>query len=203
MLNGIPKIISPDLLLILARMGHGDEIVLADANFPGERLNKNLIRCDGSEIPELMEAILQLFPLDKSVNSPWFMMEPTDLTNYDDNLEKNYAGVLRQFFPDFIFFDHQSLEGVADEIAWDKVALISLNFKKYSRWDGRQPLTEEKCKKIKSIIDKAHSLGKPFRFWGIPDTPMSWETFYAMGLDFINTDDPVGLSIFMDKISKR
>ena len=106
-------------------------------------------------------------------------------------------------FPDFIFFDHQSLEGVADEIAWDKVALISLNFKKYSRWDGRQPLTEEECKKIKSIIDKAHSLGKSFRFWGIPDTPMSWETFYAMGLDFINTDDPVGLSIFMDKISKR
>lgn len=100
MLKGIPKIIAPDLLVTLARMGHGDEIVLADANFPGERLNTNVIRCDGSDIPELMEAILQLLPLDKSVKSPWFMMKPSDLTNYDDKLEKNYAGILRQFFPE-------------------------------------------------------------------------------------------------------
>lgn len=100
MLKGIPKIITPDLLVTLARMGHGDEIVLADANFPGERLNKNLIRCDGSEIMELLSAILQLFPLDQSVKSPWYMMKPSDLTNYDDNLEKNYAGILRQFSTD-------------------------------------------------------------------------------------------------------
>ena len=106
-------------------------------------------------------------------------------------------------FPDFISFDHQSLVGVADQLTWDKVALISLNFKKYSRWDGRQPLTDEEYDSISSIIDKAHSLGKPFRFWGIPDSSISWETFYEMGLDFINTDDPVGLSNFMNKISKR
>ena len=94
MLRGIPKILTPDLLFTLACMGHGDEIVLADANFPGQRLNKNVIRCDGSEIPELLEAILQLFPLDKSVVSPWVMMKPTDLANYDDNMEKNYQTLL-------------------------------------------------------------------------------------------------------------
>ncbi len=100
MLKGIPKIITPDLLAALARMGHGDEIVLADANFPGERINKNVIRCDGSEISDLLGAILHLFPLDKSVKSPWFMMKSTELTNYDDSLEQNYSGILRQFSPE-------------------------------------------------------------------------------------------------------
>ena len=94
MLKGIPKILTPDLLAILARMGHGDEIVLADANFPGERLNKNVIRCDGSEISDLLEAILKLFPLDLSVDTPWAMMRPADLMHYDDRIEKEYYNIL-------------------------------------------------------------------------------------------------------------
>jgi L-fucose mutarotase len=100
MLKGIPKILTPDLLVTLARMGHGDEIVLADANFPGERLNRNIIRCDGSEISDLLEAVLQLFPLDKSVESPWFMMKPSDLANYDDQIEKQYHRLLLQSDPE-------------------------------------------------------------------------------------------------------
>ena len=100
MLKGISKILTPDLLLTLARMGHGDEIVLADANFPGEGLNRNIIRCDGSEIPALLEAVLQLFPLDKSVETPWFMMKPADLANYDDQIEKNYHRLLLQSDPE-------------------------------------------------------------------------------------------------------
>lgn len=97
MLKGIPKMITPDLLATLARMGHGDEIVLADANFPGERINKNVIRCDGSEISDLLEAILQLLPLDQSVKSPWLMMQPTDMVTYNDHLEKNYYKILCQY----------------------------------------------------------------------------------------------------------
>ena len=100
MLKGIPKILTPDLLVNLARMGHGDEIVLADANFPGEGLNKNIIRCDGSEISDLLEAILQFFPLDKSVETPWFMMEPADPANYDSQLEQNYHRLLVQSDPE-------------------------------------------------------------------------------------------------------
>ncbi len=100
MLKGIPKILTPDLLAVLSRMGHGDEIVLADANFPGERLNKNIIRCDGSEIQDLLEAILPLFPLDLSVETPWIMMKPTDLKNYDDRVENDYHNSLRQFIQD-------------------------------------------------------------------------------------------------------
>ncbi|MEJ8305058.1 L-fucose mutarotase [Saccharibacillus sacchari] len=64
MLKKIPKILSPDLVHALMKMGHGDEIVLADANFPGHSLHSNVIRCDGIGIPPLLDAILELLPLD-------------------------------------------------------------------------------------------------------------------------------------------
>ncbi|MFC5649204.1 RbsD/FucU family protein [Paenibacillus solisilvae] len=75
MLNGIPKIISPELLKILMEMGHSDEIVLADGNFPAASHAQRLIRCDGHPIPELLDAILQLFPLDQYVEYPVALMQ--------------------------------------------------------------------------------------------------------------------------------
>ncbi|XP_022080571.1 fucose mutarotase-like isoform X2 [Acanthaster planci] len=72
-LKGIPRILSPELLHVLAQMGHGDEIVLADANFPSSSIcgaGPKEIRADGHGIPELLEAILQLLPLDAFVPSP-------------------------------------------------------------------------------------------------------------------------------------
>lgn len=100
MLIGISRIINPDLLYALARMGHGDEIVLADANFPGESLNDNVIRCDGLEICDLLQAILPLFPLDQSVDSPWYMMKPTDSRNYEVQLESSYHFILKEYESD-------------------------------------------------------------------------------------------------------
>ncbi|GCB73178.1 fucose mutarotase isoform X1 [Scyliorhinus torazame] len=76
-LRGIPSIISPDLLYALAKMGHGDEIVLADANFPTSsvcRSGPTEIRVDGLKIPELLKAILKLFPLDTYVSFPAAVM---------------------------------------------------------------------------------------------------------------------------------
>lgn len=64
MLKKIPKLLSPELVRILLEMGHGDEIVLADANFPGHSLHSRVIRYDGIGIPRLLEAILELLPLD-------------------------------------------------------------------------------------------------------------------------------------------
>jgi L-fucose mutarotase len=77
MLKGIPNIISPELLKVLAEMGHSDRIVLADGNFPAESMGKNaiVIRCDGHGIPELLDAILQVFPLDTYVEHPVSLME--------------------------------------------------------------------------------------------------------------------------------
>lgn len=64
MLKNISPLISPDLLKCLAEMGHGDELCIADGNYPCNSMNENVIRLDGQNIPELLEAILFIFPLD-------------------------------------------------------------------------------------------------------------------------------------------
>ena len=74
MLKGIPSIISPELLKILMEMGHGDEICIADGNFPGAAIAQRLVRADGHTVPELMEAILRLMPLD-TYQKPVYIME--------------------------------------------------------------------------------------------------------------------------------
>ncbi len=74
MLKGISPILSPELLKILCEMGHGDEIVIGDGNFPAASNAKRLIRCDGLGVPEILDAILQVFPLDTYVESPVALM---------------------------------------------------------------------------------------------------------------------------------
>jgi L-fucose mutarotase len=64
MLKGIPNLLSPELLKILMEMGHSDEIVIADGNFPSASMAQRLVRLDGLDAPEVLKAILQLFPLD-------------------------------------------------------------------------------------------------------------------------------------------
>ncbi len=75
MLKGISPMLSPELLKILMEMGHGDEIVLADCNFPAASHAARLVRADGHSIPELLEAILKLFPLDQYVACPAALMD--------------------------------------------------------------------------------------------------------------------------------
>ncbi len=74
MLKGIPSILTPELLKILMEMGHGDELVLADGNFPKFAHPENVVRCDGHGIPELLDAILQFMPLDPYVENPTIYM---------------------------------------------------------------------------------------------------------------------------------
>ena len=77
MLKGITKILSPELLKVLCEMGHSDRIVIADGNFPAESMGKDaiVIRCDGHGVPELLDAILQVIPLDTYVDKPMNLME--------------------------------------------------------------------------------------------------------------------------------
>ncbi|HEL2475684.1 TPA: fucose isomerase [Streptococcus suis] len=77
-LRHIPKNLSPELVKVLMEMGHGDEIVLADANYPVVSNAKRVIRCDGLGIPEILKSILYLFPLDTYVSKSIFFMEPED-----------------------------------------------------------------------------------------------------------------------------
>ena len=90
MLKGISPLISPRLLETMARMGHGDELVLADAHFPGESLNKRIIRADGLRIADLLEAMLPLFELDTYVPHPVIMMEPVVGDHLDPEVERSY-----------------------------------------------------------------------------------------------------------------
>ena len=80
MLKGISPLISPELLKVLCEMGHGDRIVIADGNFPAVSMGKNtiVIRMDGHGIPELLDAILQIFPLDTYVEQPVQLMALMD-----------------------------------------------------------------------------------------------------------------------------
>lgn len=77
MLKGIPSILSPELLKILMEMGHGDELVIGDGNFPAASNAQRLIRCDGHGVPALLDAILTLMPLDTYVDAPVALMETT------------------------------------------------------------------------------------------------------------------------------
>ena len=90
MLKGISHLISPALLEVLARMGHGDEIVLADAHFPGETCNNRVLRADGLRIADLLEAILPLFELDAYVAAPLIMMAAVEGDTLDPNVEASY-----------------------------------------------------------------------------------------------------------------
>jgi L-fucose mutarotase len=99
MLKGISPLVSPDLLKILMLMGHGDEIVLADAHFPGHSVNANTIRADGLKIPALLGAILPLFELDNYVPHPLIMMAPVEGDNLDPQVEQSYLAEIKKDNP--------------------------------------------------------------------------------------------------------
>jgi L-fucose mutarotase len=90
MLKGISPLICPDLLYAIYRMGHGEEIVLADAHFPGHQVGANVIRVDGLRIPDLLDAILPLFELDSYVDAPLVMMAAVEGDTLDPAVEAAY-----------------------------------------------------------------------------------------------------------------
>ena len=112
MLKGIPNIISPELLKILDEMGHDDEIVIGDGNFPAATNAKRLIRCDGHGVPEILDAILKLMPLDTYVENPVGLMDNGDPENrpeiwavYKDIIEKNEGDKGIELVERFDFYD--------------------------------------------------------------------------------------------------
>jgi L-fucose mutarotase len=90
MLIGISPLISPELLATLSRMGHGDEIVLADAHFPGDSVNARVIRADGLRIAPLLAGILPLMALDAKVVAPLVMMAVAAGDVLDPAVERSY-----------------------------------------------------------------------------------------------------------------
>lgn len=99
MLKGISPLLSPELLAILHRMGHGDEIVLADAHFPGHTFNSTVIRADGLKIHALLDAILPLFELDSYVAAPLAMMAAVKGDQLDPAVEARYRAAIDRHAP--------------------------------------------------------------------------------------------------------
>lgn len=96
MLKGIPKIISPELMKILMEMGHGDEIVLGDGNFPGENYGKRCVRCDGHGVPELLEAILKFLPLD-TYDYPVYVMGKVPGDTVETPIWDKYSQIIKPY----------------------------------------------------------------------------------------------------------
>ncbi len=100
MLKNIPKILSPELLKILMEMGHGDEIVIADGNFPAETMGKRVVRCDGHGVPELLDAIMQLFPLDTYTEKPVMLMEVVAGDDVVPVIWDKYKEIINKYEPE-------------------------------------------------------------------------------------------------------
>jgi L-fucose mutarotase len=99
MLIGISPLLSPELLATASRMGHGDELVLADAHFPGESLNPRVLRADGLRIADLLDALLPLFALDSYVPDPIVMMAAVPGDTLDPAVEDRYRAAIRRHHP--------------------------------------------------------------------------------------------------------
>lgn len=142
MLNGISPVVSPDLLNALYRMGHGDEILLADAHYPGDTYGKRVIRADGLGIPSLLTAILPLFPLDTYVEAPIAMMEAVPGDDLDSGVEKSFRAAM-------------SASGVNTEIEIERINRF--DFYERSKQCFAIVMTSEMAKYGNIILKKGHA----------------------------------------------
>lgn len=99
MLKGIPKIISPELLKVLCEMGHSDRIVIADGNFPAASMGKDtiVIRCDGHTGIEMLQAILEVFPLDTYIDKPVNLMEKVPGDTVEVPIWEEYRQIVERY----------------------------------------------------------------------------------------------------------
>jgi L-fucose mutarotase len=114
MLKGISSIISPEFLKILAEMGHGDDIVIGDCNFPATTMGKRCVRADGLKATEILDAILQLLPVDTFVDSPVSLMsvvpgtfdgEPPIWADFEQIINRHQPNTNIQFIERFEFYE--------------------------------------------------------------------------------------------------
>jgi L-fucose mutarotase len=110
MLKGIPAILSPELLKTLMEMGHGDELVIGDGNFPAASMAQRLLRADGHGVSELLDAIMQVFPLDTFVARPVALMAVVPGHDYQPTIWDEYRQIIAKHEP---FEDFEYVERFA------------------------------------------------------------------------------------------
>ncbi|UCS92022.1 alkaline phosphatase [Echinicola marina] len=112
----------------------------------------------------------------------------------DINDYKNYSDLIR--------FDYQDTD-LSKRLPWDKIALVSLPYSKYSVWNGKGRLVAEEEKVLKELIKTVHDANRPIRFWGAPDSKTAWKAFFDLGIDYINTDQPNKAYEYLSKLDKN
>ncbi len=150
------------------------------------------IKSDALQTLEKLVNILEKYPTLTTSNTISFVISGN---RPDPNLYVNY--------PNYLLFDHQSLEMLSNTAHWEKVALISLPFSKFSNWNGKGRLTKNEYEVVSNTIKKAHSFNKPFRLWGCPDSKTAWKAFTDLGVDFINTDMPYEAKTYLKTLTQR
>ncbi len=100
MLKNIPPVLSPELLKILMEMGHGDEIVLADGNFPSETCGQRVVRADGHGVNILLDAVMKFFPLDTYADNPVILMDVVKGDNISPDVWVEYEKTIRKYEPE-------------------------------------------------------------------------------------------------------
>ncbi|RKY10794.1 MAG: fucose isomerase [Planctomycetota bacterium] len=105
MLKNVPTILSPQLLKVLMEMWHGDELVIADGNFPSASIAQRLVRLDGHGCQAVLEAILKLFPLDIYVDKPVALMQVVGGDNVDTPIWDEYRKIIKTSGEKFDDFD--------------------------------------------------------------------------------------------------
>lgn len=99
MLKNIDPVISPELLKILSEMGHGDEIVFGDGNFPAASMGKRVVRLDGHDMPRILEAVLKLIPLDSYADYQVRLMEVAAGDSYVPEIWQEYRRIIEKYEP--------------------------------------------------------------------------------------------------------
>lgn len=102
MLKGIKPIVSPKLLKVLCEMGHGDEIVIADANFPSETMGKKVVRADGICAPDMLDAVLSLIPLDQYDSNNFVLMKVCEGDPTVPAIWETYKEILSRYEKDAV-----------------------------------------------------------------------------------------------------
>ncbi|AWW32097.1 alkaline phosphatase [Echinicola strongylocentroti] len=105
-------------------------------------------------------------------------------------------------YPPAILFDYQHTE-FPENLPWQKIALVSLPFQRFSEWNGKGRLVHAEKKKLDELIAKVHAVDRPIRFWGAPDSKTAWKAFADMGIDYINTDMPFEASEYLKSLPQN
>ncbi|MFD2036263.1 alkaline phosphatase [Belliella marina] len=105
-------------------------------------------------------------------------------------------------YPSYMMFDHQDLTGLG-QLDLGKIAMISLPFGNYSKWNGKGRIVEEERQKLIQVIEEVHKVGKPIRFWATPDSKSGWKALHDLGVDYINTDLPYEANKYLSNLNER